>query len=184
MDELRPWRSPALAAAVARLEGEIRDAWERLRGELDVVPGSPEECELAWLVVDDPGAYDWRTVDGAVDRLTCPACRERLTAGPITCEMCEFRHRMRFGAREQDRPHVPRGNEHALRVATAVTRSRHRYSPRARVGYELVLPDLLAGALPTTAQAQAAKALINKLTEGECDRVASFADVEDLAGGR
>ncbi|MEU2699760.1 MULTISPECIES: hypothetical protein [Micromonospora] len=124
-----PWRSPALAAAVARLEDEIRDAWARLRGELDVAPGSPEESELAWLVVDDPGAYDWRTVDGAVDRLTCPDCGARLTAGPATCETCEFRHRMRFGARERDRPHVPPGNEHALRVATAVTRSRHRYSP-------------------------------------------------------
>ncbi|ADL43603.1 hypothetical protein [Micromonospora aurantiaca (nom. illeg.)] len=179
-----PWRSPALAAAVARLEDEIRDAWARLRGELDVAPGSPEESELAWLVIDDPGAYDWRTVDGAVDRLTCPDCGARLTAGPATCETCEFRHRMRFGARERDRPHVPPGNEHALRVATAVTRSRHRYSPRARVGYELVLPDLLAGALPTTPQAQAAKALVNTLTDDECDRVVSLAEVVELARGR
>ncbi|MFI7247495.1 hypothetical protein [Micromonospora chalcea] len=178
------WRSPELAAAVIRLEGEIRDAWAQLRGELDVAAGSPEECELAWLVVDDPGAYDWRAVDGAVDRLTCPDCGARLTAGPVTCASCEFRHRMRFGARERDRPHVPPGNEHALRVATAVTRSRHRNSPRARVGYELVLPDLLAGVLPTTAQAQAAKALINRLTDDECDRVASLAEVEELARGR
>ncbi|MEU4593623.1 hypothetical protein [Micromonospora aurantiaca (nom. illeg.)] len=91
---------------------------------------------------------------------------------------------MRFGARERDRPHVPPGNEHALRVATAVTRSRHRYSPRARVGYELVLPDLLAGALPTTPQAQAAKAFINTLTDDECDRVVSLAEVVKLARGR
>ncbi|MEU7806672.1 MULTISPECIES: hypothetical protein [unclassified Micromonospora] len=40
---------------MTRLEGEVRDAWARLRDELDVTPGSPEEAELAWLVVDDPG---------------------------------------------------------------------------------------------------------------------------------
>ncbi|MGC4885976.1 hypothetical protein [Micromonospora sp. DT227] len=178
------WRSPLLAGTVAGLEREIRGAWELLMRELDVAPGSPEETELAWLVVDDPAAYDWRTVDGALDRLTCPACGARLTGGPVTCEQCEFHHRMRFGAREADRPHVTPGNEHAVRVATAVVRARERYSPRARVGYELALPELVAGALPTTPQAQAAKALINRLTDDECDRVASFAEVEALAKGR
>ncbi len=69
-------------------------------------------------------------------------------------------------------------------MASAVTRTRHRYSARARVGYELMLPDLVAGALPTTRQAQAGKALINKLTDDECDRVVSFAQVEQLARGR
>ncbi|GHJ12281.1 hypothetical protein TPA0908_02760 [Micromonospora sp. AKA38] len=118
-----------LADTVAGLEREIRGAWELLLRELDVAPGSPEETELAWLVVDDPAAYDWRTVDGALDRLTCPASR-------------------------------------------------------ARVGYELALPELVAGALPTTPQAQAAKALINRLADDECDRVASFAEVEALAKGR
>ena len=52
------------------------------------------------------------------------------------------------------------------------------------MGYELLLPDLVAGALPTTGQAQAGKALINKLTDDECDRVTSLAQVEKLACGR
>ncbi|MGC5053782.1 hypothetical protein ACLQ2S_20265 [Micromonospora sp. DT48] len=69
-------------------------------------------------------------------------------------------------------------------VRRALARTRHRYSPRARVGYELLLPELAAGALPTTPQAQAAKALINKLTDDECDRVVNFAQVEELARGR
>ncbi len=56
----------------------------------------------------------------------------------------------RFAAREVDRPGVPPGNEHAIRVASAVARTRDRYSPRARVGYELLLPDLIDGALPST----------------------------------
>ncbi|MEV2242202.1 hypothetical protein [Micromonospora sp. NPDC049891] len=180
----RTWRSALLGRVVAEIETEIRRAWERLAVDLDVDPDSSEAVELAWLVVDDPAAYDWRTVDGALDRLSCPACGARLTRGPAGCETCEFHHRMRFGAREVDRQHVPPGNEHALRVASAVARTRHRYSARARVGYELVLPELVAGALPTTRQAQAGKALINKLTDDECDRVESFAQVEELARGR
>ena len=123
-------------------------------------------------------------MDGALDRLRCPDCGSRLTGGPVGCGTCDYYHRMRFGAREVDRPNVPPGNEHGLRVATAVARSRHRYAPRARVGYELVLPDLVAGTLPTTRQAQAAKALINRLTDDECDRVASVAEVERLARDR
>jgi hypothetical protein len=91
---------------------------------------------------------------------------------------------MRFGAREVDRPNVPAGNEHAIRVAFAVAHTRGRYSPRARVGYELLLPDLLAGTLPSTDQAQAAKALINKLTPQECDEVTSIAGVKDLTHNR
>ncbi|MEV0153353.1 hypothetical protein AB0H57_06360 [Micromonospora sp. NPDC050686] len=178
------WRSDLLAGTVAGIEAEIRRAWQRLLRELDVTPGSPDETELAWLVVADPAAYDWRTVDGALDRLFCPECRRGLARGPASCETCEFHHRMRFGAREVDRPHVPPGNEHGLRVASAVARFRHRYSPRARVGYELVLPKLVAGRLPTTPQAQAGKALINKLTADECDRVTSCAEVEALAKGR
>ncbi|MFC4107135.1 hypothetical protein [Micromonospora zhanjiangensis] len=183
-DAAPTWRSPRLAEVVAGLDAEIRRAWAGLLRDRDVAPDSPEETELARLVADDPSAYDWRTVDGAIDRLRCPDCGSRLTGGPATCGTCEFHHRMRFGAREVDRPGVPPGNEHAIRVATAVARARHRYSPRARAGYELLLPDLVAGALPTTPQAQSAKALINKLTPAECDRVTSLADVRHLAADR
>ncbi|WP_433387047.1 hypothetical protein [Micromonospora sp. KLBMP9576] len=169
---------------MAEIEAEIRQEWHALLRDLDVAADSAEAIEVAWLVVADPAAYGWRTVDGALDRLTCPACGSRLTGGPVSCETCEFHHRMRFGAREVDRRDVPPGNEHALRVASAVTRTRHRYPPRARVGYELVLPQLVAGALPTTRQAQAGKALINRLSDEECDRVTDFAQVEELARGR
>ncbi|MEV4481612.1 hypothetical protein [Micromonospora coxensis] len=184
MSTVTGWRSPVLAGIVASIEVELRQSWYRLLADLDVTPGSADEIEVARLVVDDPAGYDWRTVDAALDRLTCPSCGSTLTRGPMSCQTCELHHRMRFGAREVDRPHVPPGNEHGLRVATAVARGRHRYSPRARVGYELVLPDLVAGTLPTTAQAQAAKALINKLTDDECDRVTSLAEVERLARHR
>lgn len=164
------WRTDAVASAVQQLEAEVRDAWVAFLAGWGVPAGSADELGLAGEVVADPGEHPWRVVDGALDRLTCPDCRERLGSGPVGCESCGFHDRMRFGAREVDRPGVVPGNEHALRVSFAVARNRHRYSPRARVGYELALPGLLTGGLPTTAEAQAAKALINRLTPDDRSR--------------
>jgi hypothetical protein len=95
----------------------------------------------------------------------------------VGCARCDQENAYRFAAREIDRPNVPPGNEHALRVASAVARTRHRYSPRARCGYELALPALLAGDLPTTAEAQAGKAVINRLSDAERESITSLADV-------
>ncbi|MCW3814011.1 hypothetical protein ONA91_06020 [Micromonospora sp. DR5-3] len=184
IDHRWTWRSPALARAIGALEAELELAWARLLAELDVAPGSSEETALGWLVADSPDEHDWRVVDAALDRLTCPFCAATLTRGPATCHRCALYHGMRFAARETDRPNVPPGNEHAIRVSFAVARNRARYTPRARVGYELLLPGLVAGELPTTAQAQAAKALINKLTPEECDQIATLAEVEALARTR
>jgi hypothetical protein len=51
------------------------------------------------------------------------------------------------------------------------------YTPRARCGYELFLPDLLAGALPTTVEAQRGKALINALTDDDLEHLITLADL-------
>ncbi|GAA5192423.1 hypothetical protein GCM10023322_51990 [Rugosimonospora acidiphila] len=183
-DSARGWRSAHLAQTVERIERQVELAWARLREELDVAAGSPDEAALCWLVVDDPGGYDWRVVDAALDQLACPECGSVLTRGPADCGRCAYYHGVRFAAREVDRPAVPPGNEHAIRVAFAVARAGSRYPARARAGFELLLPTLVAGDLPTTPQAQAARALLNKLTPDECDRVVSFAEVERLAHGR
>src|SRR6185369_5618002 len=37
---------------------------------------------LAWMIVDDPAAYDWRVVDAALTRLTCSRSESALTTGP------------------------------------------------------------------------------------------------------
>jgi hypothetical protein len=171
------WRSARLAAAVAGVERELDAAWAQLRTEF---PGAGD-AELAELVLQDPSDHPWRLVDAAMARSTCGECGAQLGAGPRGCVPCDLADGFRFGAREFDRPGVAPGNEHAIRVASAVARTRDRYSPRARVGYELLLPDLIDGALPTTAQAQAVKALINRLTPEQCDRVTSVAEVEELA---
>jgi ribosomal protein L40E len=183
-DTVRAWRSASLAQTNAEIEAEIDRAWARLLGELDVAAGSPDEESLSWLVADNPAEHDWRIVDAALDRLTCRECASTLTRGPVDCQRCTHYHGMRFGAQEADRPNVPAGNEHAIRVSFAVARSGTRYPLSARVRYELALPALVSGAMPTTRQAQAAKALINKLTTEECEQVATFADVEELARGR
>lgn len=183
-DTTRAWRSTSLAQTIGEIEAQLDLTWARLLSELDVAPGSPDETALGWLVVDNPAEHDWRIVDAALDRLTCTECGSTLTRGPATCQRCTYYHETRFGDRELDRPNVPAGNEHAIRVSFAVARNRTRYTARARVGYELSLPALVAGALPTTKEAQAAKALINKLTPEECDQVATLADVEELARTR
>ena len=180
----RRWRSEALARAVEEIEAGMDQAWATLLEKRAVQPGSPEETDLAWVVADRPAERDWRVVDAALDRLSCPDCECQLTTGPVRCRTCTYYHGLRFTARELDRPHVQVGNEHALRVACAVARARTRYSAHARVGYELLLPLLLAGTVPTSAQAQAARALINKLTDEECDQVTSMSDVENRARGR
>jgi hypothetical protein len=183
-DTTRAWRSTSLARTIGEIEAEPDLAWARLLSELDVAPGSADETALSWLVVDNPAEHDWRIVDAALDRLTCTECGSALTRGPATCQRCTYHHGLRFAAREVDRANVPTGNEHAIRVSFAVARNRTRYSAHARVGYELVLPDLVAGSLPTTKQAQAAKSLINKLTPEECEQVASFTAVEELVRTR
>jgi hypothetical protein len=159
-------------------------AWATLLENRAVEPGSRGEVDLAWLVVDHPAEHDWRVVDAAFDRLSCPDCERELTTGPVTCRTCTHYHGTRFAAREHDRPNVQAGNEHAVRVACAVARARTRYSPRARVGYELLLPLMLDGTVPTIVQAEAARALINELTDEECDQVTSMSDVENRARRR
>jgi ribosomal protein L40E len=184
MAETVMWRSASLAQAIGQIEAELDRAWAGVLGEFAVGAGSPDEVALGWLVVDDPAEHDWRLVDAALDRLTCTECGSALTKGPVDCRRCSYYDQVRFAAREVDRPAVPPGNEHAIRVSVAVARNRARYAARVRAGYELVLPSLVDGALPSTKQAQAARALINKLTPEECETVASFAEVEELARTR
>jgi hypothetical protein len=180
----RPWRSEALARAVEDIEAGMDQAWATLLEQRAVQPGSREETDLAWLVAERPADHDWRVVDAALDRLACPDCERPLTTGPVRCRTCTHYHGLRFTARELDRPHVQVGNEHTLRVACVVARVRTRYSAHARVGYELHLPLLLAGTVPTSTQAQTARKLINRLTDEECDQVTSMSDVENRVRGR
>jgi hypothetical protein len=173
---------PRLIAALRQVEDSIDDAWRRFRAESGITAGTADERELAEVVLQDTSECDWRVVDGALKHLSCPDCDESLGTGPTGCARCDQANGFRFAARETDRAGVPPGNEHAIRVSSAVARTRHRYSPRARAGYELYLPDLLEGALPTTAQAQRMKALVNQLTDDELEHLLTPADLRPVEG--
>lgn len=163
------------------MEDEIDRVWAELLVDEGVVPGGDAEIELAQWVLLDPREFDWRVVDAALDASTCPECGQELGAGPRGCAGCDLADGFRYAAREVDRPGVPYLNEHAIRVSSVVAHNRHRYSARARCGYELSLPILLDGQLPTTAEAQAFKARINRLTPEQLETVTSIAEVVALA---
>jgi hypothetical protein len=169
---------PRFTTALQQVEESIEAAWRTFCAEPQIKPGTPEARGLAEVVLQDTSEFGWRVVDGALGELTCPDCGSTLGAGPVGCASCDKANGFRFAAREVDRPGVPPGNEHAIRVSSAVARTRDRYSPRARAGYELLLPDLLAGALPTTPQAQHFKHLINQLTDTELEQLITPADLE------
>jgi hypothetical protein len=121
----------------------------------------PDERLIAEMVADEPDQHLWRVVDAAYDRLTCGECGGRLSRGPASCAACNLANGFRYSAIEIDRPGVPPGNEHALRVNVAVTRRPDGNSASEVLLRRLSLPVLLEGRLPSTAQAQATKAMAN-----------------------
>ncbi|MFC0625270.1 hypothetical protein [Kribbella deserti] len=169
---------PRFVAALREVNESLEAAWREFRATAGVEAGGPDdERELARVVLQDPSEFDWRVVDAALTKLSCDGCGNGLGAGPVGCHPCDQANGFRFAARETDRPAVPPGNEHAIRVSSAVARTRDRYSPRARCGYEVFLPDLLAGELPTTPEAQALKAIINTRTDDQLESVTTYEEL-------
>lgn len=118
------------------------------------------ELDLAELVAAEHDRHDWRIVDAALDRIVCDECGSRLGRGPMACSACHLAHGFRYAAIETDRPGVPRGNEHAIRVNVSVLRRPQMTSAQELLARRLLLPALLVGFLPTTAQAQRVSAMI------------------------
>ncbi|MEV3979925.1 hypothetical protein [Nonomuraea sp. NPDC049758] len=140
----------------------VEEGWRAfLLAEFGAV-APPDEQLIARMVVDEPDKHPWRVVDAAYDRLTCPECGGRLSRGPAGCASCDLANGFRYSAVEIDRPGVPPGNEHALRVNVAVTRRPYGIAATEVLVRRLSLPVLIEGRLPTTAQAQATKALARK----------------------
>ncbi|MED7925344.1 hypothetical protein SMD20_13915 [Nonomuraea sp. LP-02] len=163
-----PAGAPGCERCAALVDEIVEEGWrafvEREFGTTD----PPGERLIAEMVVDEPDRHPWRVVDAAYDRLTCPECGDRLSRGPAGCAPCDLANGFRYSAVEIDRPGVPPGNEHALRVNVAVTRRPYGISAAEVLLRRLSLPILLDGLLPTTAQAQATKAAANAgATESE-----------------
>ncbi|TMR31010.1 hypothetical protein ETD85_27285 [Nonomuraea zeae] len=148
----------------------VEEGWRAFLERDFGAAGPQDERLIAEMVVDEPGKHLWRVVDAAYDRLTCAECGGKLSRGPAGCAPCDLANGFRYAAIEIDRPGVPPGNEHALRVNVAVARRPSGISASEVLLRRLGLPILLEGRLPTTSQAQATKALANKgATEAELE---------------
>lgn len=134
------------------VEEEWRRFFDQWHGE--------DEIDVARLIVAEPDRHDWRIVDAALDRIVCDECGDRLSRGPTNCSACHLAHGFRYAAIESDRTNVPPGNEHAIRVNVSVVRRPQMTSAQELLARRLLLPALLVGFLPTTAQAQHISAMI------------------------
>ncbi len=146
--------APACPHCAALVDALVEEGWrEHVTASFgDLSPG--EERDVARMVADEPHRHDWRVFDAALDRLACSGCGARLGLGPLDCAPCEVAHGNRYAAIETDRPGVPPGNEHAVRVNVSVVRRPHLTSPQELLARRLLLPLLLVGELPSTAEAQ------------------------------
>ncbi|WP_328336231.1 hypothetical protein [Streptomyces violaceus] len=150
---------PACAVCRDLVDGIVEEEWAAFLRHWDVA-GCEQETALAELVVAEPDRHDWRVVDAALDRLACTDCGDRLGRGPAGCHACDLAHGFRYAAIETDRPGVPPGNEHAVRVNVSVVRRPQVTSESEVLVRRLLLPLLLVGFLPTTEEAQRMSALV------------------------
>jgi hypothetical protein len=151
--------APGCPRCAALVDGLVEEAWRGFLAREFGAAGALDERAIAEMVAEEPDRHDWRVFDAALDRLTCGDCGDRLARGPAGCAGCERAHGFRYAAIETDRPGVPPGNEHAIRVNVSVVRRPQGISAPELLGRRLFLPILLAGALPTTREAQRMGAL-------------------------
>lgn len=146
--------APACPHCAALVDALIEEGWrDHVTAAFGDLPPD-EQRDVARMIADEPHRHDWRAVDAALDRLTCPGCGGRLGLGPLDCAPCELAHGNRYAAIETDRPGAQPGNEHAIRVNVSVVRRPHLTSPQELLARRLLLPLVLVGELPSTAAAQ------------------------------
>jgi len=109
-------------AALEVLRRERDEAWRIHVG----VSLDADHDAVARATLEDPSRHEWRLVDAAMERLLCAACGQELGAGSRGWDPCDIADGFRFAAQEPDRPGVPMGNEHAVRVSSTILRMPRR----------------------------------------------------------
>lgn len=170
--------APGCAACARLVDALSADAWAECVRRWGA---EGDEAGLAGMIADEPDRHDWRVVDAALDRLGCPGCGGPLGRGPVGCAPCDRAHGYRYAAVEADRPGVPPGNEHAVRVNVSVVRRPGTVSVGELLVRRLTLPFLLVGLLPSTGQAQRLGALVRGAPSARREETARRA-VEELFG--
>ncbi|RJQ72741.1 hypothetical protein D5S17_25840 [Pseudonocardiaceae bacterium YIM PH 21723] len=152
--------APDCAECRDLVDGLLIEPWQEFLAFMGA--GAGEERDIAEMVSQEPNRHDWRVLDAAMDRLSCVECAGVYSRGPKDCSTCNLAHGFRYAAMETDRPGVPPGNEHAIRVNVSVVRRPHITSAQELLVRRLALPGLLAGLLPSIAEAQRISALIKR----------------------
>ena len=182
MIEPEPRLNARATAALAIVNASIAASWA------DHARTSPETDDraIARAIFAEPSGWEWRLVDAALDHIRCDECGARLGSGPRGCPECDFADGHRFAGRETNPPGALPGNEHAIRVSSAVLRAPRRYPVSAVRGNELFLPLFLAGDMPTREEQERFEAAVKRgLPPGVDLSVAqTFAQLVALATGR
>ncbi|WP_203704741.1 hypothetical protein [Asanoa iriomotensis] len=173
----RPGRAPGCRACSRWLDDDIEAAWRAALRDYEV--DDADVPVFAATVVADPRGVGWRVLDGALAHTDCPACGAALGSGPVGCGECDVAHDWRWLAAEPDRQGVPPGNEHAIRVATAVARVAHRFPAHMVPRYAATLPLLIAGGLPGGDDARAANRWLD--SGGTLDALDAAASTAEIA---
>ncbi|MFC4494523.1 hypothetical protein ACFPA8_10310 [Streptomyces ovatisporus] len=174
--------APACIACRRLVDSILEDEWSAFLHRWDA--GDSQETEaLAEMVAAEPDRHDWRVVDAALDRLVCSDCGDRLSRGPAGCPACDLAHGFRYAAIETDRPGVPLGNEHAIRVNVSVVRRPQVTSENEVLARRLLLPLLLVGLLPTIEEAQRMSALLKRSPPTQTTHLVEQA-IEEMLGRR
>lgn len=135
--------------------------WLVLLADEQIEPSSADETLLAQVVVAELLQHSWTVVDVAMTLVHCTAWGSELGGGPVDCGECTmaFRNVWADDVAASQQGHMT-GNEHALRVGRWVLRYPHRHSQHAVAAWQLSMPRLLTGWLPTTQQAHHLMALV------------------------
>ncbi|MFJ8160000.1 hypothetical protein ACIRBY_03615 [Streptomyces sp. NPDC096136] len=176
--------APACTSCRDLVDGIVEEQWAVFLHDWDASADAGQEAGLAEMVAAEPDRHDWRVVDAALDRLVCSGCGDRLGRGPAGCSSCDLAHGFRYAAIETDRPGVPPGNEHAVRVNVSVVRRPHITSDNELLVRRLLLPLILVGYLPTTEEAQRVSARIRSASPGQKPAVMNLTVEEILRDWR